>query len=182
MVSLTALWLPILVAAVIVFIAGAVINIVLPYHRTDVARLPDEDAVRDAAQGLARNQYRFPYATPAEMKDPAYQEKLNAGPVGILIVGPPGNTMPKQLALHFVYVLVISLIAGYMGTAAALPEGEAYLEIFQVVGTAAFLGYSGALFLNSNWYHMPWSVTLKHGFDGLIYALLTAGVFGWLWP
>jgi hypothetical protein len=25
-------------------------------------------------------------------------------------------------------------------------------------------------------------VTFKHIFDSLIYALLTAGVFGWLWP
>jgi len=23
---------------------------------------------------------------------------------------------------------------------------------------------------------------MKHAFDGLVYGLLTAGVFGWLWP
>jgi hypothetical protein len=27
-----------------------------------------------------------------------------------------------------------------------------------------------------------WIRTLKSMFDGLIYALLTASVFGWLWP
>jgi hypothetical protein len=25
-------------------------------------------------------------------------------------------------------------------------------------------------------------VTIKHVIDGLIYGLLTAGTFGWLWP
>ena len=115
------------------------------------------------------------------MKDPAFQDKVNAGPVGILVIGPNGDTMPKQLVLHFVYVLVISLIAGYMGSA-SLPAGVDYLKVFQVVGCAAFLGYSGALMLNSIWFHMTWSSTCKHALDGLVYGLLTAGVFGWLWP
>jgi hypothetical protein len=29
---------------------------------------------------------------------------------------------------------------------------------------------------------MKWSATLKNMFDGLLYALVTAGTFGWLWP
>ena len=184
MVSLAALWLPILVSAVLVFVAGFVMNMVLPHHRTDFAKLSDEDAFRDAvrSQGLAQGQYHFPHAsTGAEMKDPAYQEKVNAGPVGILIVGPSGNTMPKQLVLHFIYVLVLSLMAGYMGST-CLPAGVDYMKVYQVVGTAAVLAYSGALFLNSIWFHMSWSLTIKHAIDGLVYGMLTAGVFGWLWP
>jgi len=27
-----------------------------------------------------------------------------------------------------------------------------------------------------------WVVTFKHLFDSLIYALLTAAIFAWLWP
>ncbi len=184
MVSLAALWLPILVAAVVVFIAGFIMNMVLPHHRTDFAKIPDEDGFCEAvrSQGLGQGQYRFPHATTgAEMKDPAYQEKVNAGPVGILIIGPTGNTLPKQLIQHFIYVLIISLIAGYMGSA-CLPAGVDYLKVFQVVGCAAFLGYSGALMLNGIWFHMTWSSTWKHALDGLVYGLLTAGVFGWLWP
>jgi len=34
MVSLAALWLPILLAAVFVFIASSIIHMVLPYHKT----------------------------------------------------------------------------------------------------------------------------------------------------
>ena len=31
------------------------------------------------------------------------------------------------------------------------------------------------------WYGRSVSTTLKITFDGLVYALLTAGFFGWLW-
>ena len=34
----------------------------------------------------------------------------------------------------------------------------------------------------SIWYHRGWHLTLKGALDGLIYACLTAGAFGWLWP
>lgn len=43
MVPLTALWLPILLAAVIVFFASFTMHMVLPYHKSDYQKLPDED-------------------------------------------------------------------------------------------------------------------------------------------
>lgn len=185
MISLPALWLPTIIAAVVVFIAGFVLNSVLPHHRTDFAGLPNEDAVREAvrSQGLAQGQYVFPHVSSREdLKDPALVEKASAGPVGMLVIWPNGvGPFPKQLIAHFVYVLVISLVAGYVGSA-GVPAGAAYLKVFQVVGTAAFLGYAGATPVFSIWYRMTWSFTVKQGLDGLVYALLTAGVFGWLWP
>lgn len=184
MVSLGMLWLPIVAAAVLVFIASFVMNTVLPHHHSDYSRLPDEDGVREALKGLeAGKEYIFPHAvTPAEMKDPAYVEKVRSGPVGMLVlwpneVGPTG----KQLGQHFALMLVISLMAGYVASA-AVPAGADYLKVFQVVGAAAWMGHAGALFLNSIWYHIPWSNNVKFAIDGLVYALLTAGVFGWLWP
>ncbi len=184
MVSLGMLWLPILVAGVVVFIGSFVMNTVLPHHRTDYSPLPDEDRIREALKGLEQHkEYLFPYAvTPAEMKDPAYAEKVKSGPVGMLVlwpntVGPSG----KQLGQHFVLMLAITLMAGYVASA-AVPAGADYLKVFQVVGATAWLGHSGALFLNSIWYHLPWSNNVKFAVDGLVYALLTAGVFGWLWP
>lgn len=41
---------------------------------------------------------------------------------------------------------------------------------------------AASLAQNSIWYSRKWSSTLKSMFDGLVYGLLTAGVFGWLWP
>ena len=51
-----------------------------------------------------------------------------------------------------------------------------------MAGATAFLGYSLALIQESIWKGQTWGVTFKHVFDGLIYGLLTAGTFGWLWP
>jgi hypothetical protein len=53
--------------------------------------------------------------------------------------------------------------------------------VFQFAGTVAFAGYSLGLLQHSIWYHRRWGTTLVSVFEGLIYALLTAGSFGWLW-
>ena len=63
-----------------------------------------------------------------------------------------------------------------------LSPGEEYLQVFRVTGAAAFLGYAGAIAQDAIWTGQSWSATMKSTFDGLVYGLLTAGVFGWLWP
>ena len=57
-----------------------------------------------------------------------------------------------------------------------------YLRVFRFAGATAFIGYAVALWQMSIWYRRAWSTTIKATVDGLIYALLTAGTFGWLWP
>jgi len=64
----------------------------------------------------------------------------------------------------------------------ALGPGEDYLAVFRFTGATAFVGYTLALWQNSIWFKRKWSTNLKNTFDGLIYALFTAGTFGWLWP
>ena len=185
MVTVPELWLPILLSAVLAFIASSVIHMVLRYHRNDFRRLPDEDAVISALRPLniPPGMYVMPYASDtAEMKSPEYQEKLNAGPVGFMTFMRTGQvSMGGNLAQWFGYCLVVSFLAAYVAGRAVGPGGE-YLEVFRFVCTSAFLGYSIGVMQNSIWYARPWSVTLKVMLDGLIYALLTAGVFGWLWP
>lgn len=43
MVTLSALWLPILLSAVIVFVASSIIHMAIPIHKNDYRQLPDED-------------------------------------------------------------------------------------------------------------------------------------------
>ena len=52
MVSIVSLWLPILLAAVGVFVASSVIHMLLSYHQGDYLKLPDEDGVADALRGF----------------------------------------------------------------------------------------------------------------------------------
>jgi len=185
MVPLMSLWMPILLAAVLVFVASSVIHMVLGYHQSDFQGVPKEDQLMDALRdaGATPGDYIVPHGEgAASMKDPAFLEKWAKGPAAMITVLPSGPpSMGPQLAMWFVYILVVGVFAAYIA-GHALGPGAEYLEVFRFAGATAFAGYSLALLHGSIWYHKKWSATLKSMFDGLIYALLTAGCFGWLWP
>ena len=185
MVPLVSLWIPILAAAALVFVVSSIIHMVLGYHRNDLARVPSEDGVMDALRpfNLSPGDYMLPYAgTSAAMKDPQFTEKLKRGPVAMLRAYPSGPfSMGASLAQWFAYCVLVSLFAAYIA-GRALGPGVPYLDVFRFSGTVAFAGYALAQMQDSIWYKRKWSTTLKNMFDGLIYALVTAGVFGWLWP
>src|SRR5260370_18586488 len=141
MVPLTALWLPILLAAIIVFFASFVMHMVLPYHRSDYQKLPDEDKLLAAlrAAGLKRGLYVFPFCTHKEMKSPAMIEKYNQGPVGMMTVFPSGPpAMPKFLTMWFVHCLIIGFFVAYL-TGHTVAPGRRYLAVFRWAVTPAFL-------------------------------------------
>lgn len=185
MVGLHTLWLPILLSSVIVFIVSSVIHMLSLWHKSDYPKVPNEDKVMDALRPFAipPGDYLIPRASSTqEMRSPEFIEKMKKGPVMVLTVWPNGPTpMGTSLILWFLYSAVVGVFAGYVA-GRALPVGAAYLQVFRFVGTTAFVGYSLALWQMAIWYHRAWSTTIKATVDGLIYALLTAGTFGWLWP
>ena len=185
MVYLTSLWLPIILSAVIVFVVSSVIHMVLPYHRNDVRKVGKEDEMLEALRrlDLPPGDYAVPHAGSMEgMKKPEFVEKMKKGPIAFLTVAPGAEpSMAVPLLLWFLYSVVVSLFAAYVA-GRALPPGATYLEVFRFVGTSAFMGYSLGLLQNSIWYKRNWGTTLKSVVDGLVYALFTAGTFGWLWP
>lgn len=184
MTALSALWLPILLSAVVVFVASSVIHMASPWHKSDYPKMPNEQQVMDALRPLAipPGDYFFPRpASRDDMRSPAFAEKVNNGPVAVMTVMPGGMSMGRNLGLWFVYLAVISSFAAYVA-GRALPAGAVYLQVFRFVGATAFIGYSAALWQMSIWYRRAWSTTIKATIDGLIYACLTAGAFGWLWP
>lgn len=185
MAMLAALWLPILLSAVLVFVASSVIHMFLGYHATDFGPLPGEDRVMEVMreQGVEPGQYVVPHAEDMEaMSSSEFVEKSKRGPVAMLTVLEPGPpSMGKQLGQWFVYLVMASLLIAYV-VSLSLGRGAPYMDVFRVVSATAFLAYVVALWQQPIWYGRTWSMTLKNTLDGLIYALLTAGVFGWLWP
>lgn len=185
MVPVLSLWLPILVAAVLVFVASSIIHMVLKYHWSDWAPVPEEEAVMAELRrvGLQPGNYSLPHAGSMEaMKEEAFVEKRKKGPVALITVVPSGTGgMGKQLALWFVYSIVVGIFAAYIA-GRALGPGADYLQVFRFTGSAAFLAYAVGGWQESIWWGRKWSNTLKNTIDGLIYALVTAGAFGWLWP
>jgi hypothetical protein len=185
MTGLDMLWLPILLSSAIVFAASSAIHMVLPWHKNDYRKAQKEDEVMDALRPLAipPGDYMVPLpSSMKEMRSPEYTEKFKKGPVLVLTVMPNGPaSMVKSLVLWFLYIAVIGIFAAYVA-GRALPAGAEYRQVFRFAGAAAFIGYSAALWQMSIWYGRSWVTTIKATVDGLFYALLTAAVFGWLWP
>jgi hypothetical protein len=185
MTPLTSLLLPILLSAVAVFLVSFLTHMVLQYHRTDFRGVPNEDAALDALRSLnlPPGEYAVPHAAdPSRTKDPDFIRKWERGPVTFFTIFPSGKmTMAPQLAQWFVYAVIVSYFAAYIASR-ALPPSAAYLDVFRFAGATAFFCYTVAAWQQSIWYRRAWSTTFKNTFDGLLYALVTAGVFGWLWP
>jgi hypothetical protein len=185
MITIASLWLPILVSAVIVFVASSVIHMGPLWHRNDYPQMPREAEVLNALRPLAipPGDYFIPRASGMqEMRSPEFKNKLSQGPVAVMTVMPNGMfSMRRNLLQWFVFLIVVSIFCAYIA-GRTLPAGAPYLRVFQIVGATAFIAYTLALCELSIWYRRAWSLTLKGALDGLIYAALTAGTFGWLWP
>src|SRR5580765_6659114 len=103
MTDLSALWLPILLSAVIVFAVSSVIHMFTPWHNGDYPKIPNEDRVMDALRPLniPPGDYMFP--RPANMKEmgsPEFVAKRSKGPAMVVTVLPNGPvTMGRELTL-----------------------------------------------------------------------------------
>ncbi len=185
MVSIASLWLPVLLSAVLVFVASSVIHMLLTYHVADAGPVPDQEKAADALRGLAipPGDYAIPRASSMkEMNTPEFAEQLKRGPVVFLTVLPNGLlNVGRSLGQWFVYCVIVGAVAGYTAGITLAP-GADYGLVFRVVGTVAFAGYALAIPQSTIWWYRSWRFTLTTMFDGVIYALLTAGAFGWLWP
>lgn len=185
MTALAALWLPILVSAVAVFVVSSIIHMTPLWHKSDYPRYPNEDRVLDALRpiGIPPGDYMMPRpSSAAEMRSPEFKEKLKKGPAVVLTVMPPwSGSMVGNLSQWFVYCLIVNVLAAYI-TGAALAPGATFVQVCRFGFTTAFIGYAAALWQMSIWYRRAWSMTLKSTLDGVIYAAVTCAVFGWMWP
>ena len=185
MVLLAELWMPIVASAIAVFGVSSLIHMAIKWHAADYKGLPNEDAVRDALRksGLAPGSYYFPYCKRMQdMASPEMVKKFTEGPVGHVVIRPSGAPgMGKYLVAWFLYCVLVSFFLAYLA-AHSVARGTEYLAVFRVVGTAAFLVYGLSQLLDAIWKGQRLSAAIKYVFDGLLYALMTAGVFGWLWP
>ena len=186
MVSILSLWAPILLAAVLVFVVSSIIHMFLTYHANDFNKVEDEDGVMDALRGfnIPPGDYALPNAGGMEdMKSDAFREKVEKGPAAFFTVLRPGAmlAMGKSLTQWFLYSVLVGVVAAYLG-GRVLGPGTEYLSVFRVTATVAFCCYVLAHPQRSIWFHQKWSTSFKSMFDGLVYASVTGGAFGWLWP
>ena len=185
MQALIDLWLPILLSAVFVFFASSVLHMVINHHKTDCGKLPNEDALLATMRehGVKPGHYGMPHC--ADMKEMASDEmtaKYNQGPVGFVTVLPNGPfAMGKSLGQWLVFCLIVSAVVAWVSWYAVKP-GEGSLKVFKITGAIAILGHALTHVPDSIWKGLSWSVTAKFILDGVIYGVVTAATFAWLWP
>src|SRR5207302_1453814 len=125
MTGLLALWLPILLSAVLVFVVSSLIHMASPWHKGDYPKLSSEDRVMDALRPLAipPGDYMMPRpSSREEMRSPQFLEKFKKGPVLMLTVWPGGSmSMSRQLVQWFLYAVVVGCFAAYVA-GRALPS------------------------------------------------------------
>ena len=184
-ISLMQLWMPILGSAVFAWIASGVIHMLIKYHNSDFQKLSNEDevaaAVGQGTPGLGL--HHFPHcADMSEMAGEEMQQKFNQGPVGMVIIFPNGlPNMGKYLGQQFAYFLLGSILIAYCASLALAP-GADFMTVFRVFAAIGFMAYGWATIPFSIWFGFQWSMTVKYLIDALIYALVVAATFGWLWP
>ena len=183
--ELPALWLPILVSAVGVFIASSLVHMVFKWHNSEYRAVANEDAVADAlrAGSPAPGMYHIPHCV--DMKDLQKEEvkaKFRNGPIALITIIRSGEPkMGPQLRNWFILNLVVSALAALLAVQSfglgANPNAAGHLA-----GMLAFLTYGGGSVQQSVWMGKPWSSTAKDLLDALIYGTVVALTFMWLWP
>ena len=184
-VSLLSLWAPILLGTLLAWVASALIHMLLKYHNADHRALPNEAEVAAAiaAGRPSPGIHTLPHCSDMkQMGDPALQQRFRDGPVAVVTVMRPGlPAMGKLMLQQILYFLFGTALVGFCATL-ALPPGASYLVVFHFVAVVGFLAFGWAVIPYSIWYGHPWATSARYLLDGLIYALVIAGCYGWLWP
>jgi hypothetical protein len=177
------LWTAIVVSAVIIWIASFLLHMVLPHHKGEYKGLPDEEKFYEAIRGVPAGMYMFPWCTSmAEMKTPEFVAKQKRGPNGYVAIWSGPINFGRNLALTMLFFLVVGVFVAYLSWHALGPGPHEYMHVFRIAGTAAFMAHGLGWMPNMIWYGGSAKSFWAYLFDSLVYALLTAGTFSWLWP
>src|SRR5260370_32772959 len=141
MAALSAVWLPILVSAVAVFVVSSIIHMTPLWHKTDYPRFANEDRVLDALRpmGIPPGDYMMPRpASSAEMRSPEFKEKMKRGPAVMMTVFPPWTgSMASNLSQWFVYCIVVSVFGAYIPASAVPPRAPQLRPARRLYGCGA---------------------------------------------
>lgn len=183
--NLVALWLPIVVSAVGVFVVSSLIHMVFKWHNSEYRDMPNEEAVREALRNAKLNPgfYVTPHCT--DMKDMASEamvKKYNEGPVAFVTVLPNGApNMGRALGLWFVFSLVVAAFSALIALHLIPLAGDAHMAA-HVIALITFIAYGFGSMQDFIWMGKPLSSMLKYLLDALLYSVVTALSFWLLWP
>lgn len=174
------LWLPIVLSGLATHVLSTIAWMVLPHHKPEWGRLPDEDEFQDwiREKGVPAGQYLFPFAeSPDEMKSEAFlarRGKCN----GMLVLWGEVPNMGLAIGQTLAFFLVAAFAIGYLDSL-ALPREASFGKVFRFTTTAALLTHCFGLFPGVFWFRRRIAMDLA---DKVVFALATGLVFAALWP
>lgn len=177
--SVYELWLPIVATGLATHILSTLAWTVLPHHRPEWQKLPNEDEFHGSLAGkVPAGQYVFPFAQDNQtVKSEAYQRKAGSCS-GMLIIWPSPTNMAKAIGLTFTSFLIVAFVIGYLASL-GLARGAEFLKVLQFVSTAGLLAHLSAKFPFVFWFRRKIAMDVL---DGAVYALATGLIFAALWP
>jgi hypothetical protein len=180
---LASLWLPIAVSTVALFVLSMIVCMLLPYHRSDWKKLPDDQPILEMlrTQKPESGLYLLPSVTPAELNTPEARAHYEKGPWGVLIVPTGEPSMGRSTGLWFVMMLGISVCVGYVVSHLVGPAGDA-AAVFRFATTMGFVIFAASALPGTVWDGKPARVAWKGLLDAAIYALTMGAIFRFLWP
>ncbi len=188
MVALSELWLVILIATVCVFFASSIMWMLMPHHKKDIQFLEDnEDGYIDAVKSLAikPGMYMYPGCDHSKSKSDErkteLKERWDAGPWGVLTVYDGKPNFAMNLIKTFIAFLIITTFVAYI-TGIGVQPGADYLHVFRVAGATAVLGHCMGGLCGSFFMGKPTRFIITDFIDGVVYALVTAGIIASMWP
>lgn len=177
---LMSLLLPVVLSAVALFFASFLSWMILQIHKQDWVKIEKEDEVIAAltAAEVPAGNYMIPGCV--DMKDmqrEEYTKKWEEGPRGTLALFGKVS-MGRNLGLTFVYFLVVSFCLAYLAQL-HIPAGAKFMTVFRFVATAGLMTFLAAIVQHAIWFHCR---IVGHVIESVLYAVITAAIFGAMWP
>ncbi|MFZ6845247.1 hypothetical protein [Undibacterium sp. RuTC16W] len=183
--TLLHLWIPILAAAIAVFVASSFIHMVFKWHNSEYRALPNDDEVRRVlgSAKLSAGLYVTPHCPDMkEMQSEVIQQKFRDGPVALITMRAPGApAMGKYLLQWFALNIAVAALGAMLALHAFGSPGNAH-QAGHFIGIFTLIAYGTGSVQESIWMGRPWSATLKNLLDALIYGTVSALIFWQLWP
>lgn len=182
MSQLLSLWLPIIATTLVLFFASFLAWVVLPHHKPDIRRWPDEDRLLDFVRqsDAEAGEYLFPLIDDKDMKEDWAKERYADGPWGSITLWAGQPAMGANMVKSVLFFLVVTLVVAYLGTF-ALPAGAEFATVFHFMAITAILAHTSGGVLREIWFTRPLRAKLMDFIDGVAYGLITAAIFAWLW-
>lgn len=181
----TKLWLAILLSGAAVWVWSFLCWAILPNHKGDFKKVPNEEALLKAMRelNLLPGQYMYPNCSHTEMKDPDKKAKVLAGPMGMLNVWPNSMAMGGKMLGSFLVYLAVSAMVAYISHEALEGRGPmTFMKVFQMAGSAGILGYCFAFLPGGIWFNAPRRSLVISFIEGVIAGLITGAIFAAFWP